>query len=549
MQVRPAHWEKRSFCMTKKASGQRNSITPALARTPASGVVFHANALLRAASLFVLLLLAGLWNLEGPEFWWDEGWTLSVARNFVERGHYGRLLDGQPAPGGLEASPVVTLPIVLSFQMFGVGLWQGRLVSLICAAAAIMLLGTLAARVYDQRVAWGTLGVLLLLPAHPQLNALLTGRQVLGEMPMLLFLTGGYLCLDAALRGRALWMAPATVLWSLALFAKAQTFPFWLVSLAGATVVALALRRRRAAALVAGGALLTLLARPWVTQAVTLPIAGRTLPGTTISGIYDVTAFVPNLPNRVFALQMILIGGMPALLGLIAAVRQFLKDARTTDSTNPQRDTLIIRAALIGLAGSWFVWFALLSVGVPRYLFPATFMAGPFTAALLHDLTGGFRPTFVVERLVAPLRVARLTRQSAGAWLALLLVATTLPLTVLSSWQHFMADERAVFRVAAFLNTQTPPDSLIETYESELHFLLNRRYHYPPDQVHVELNRRSMLGQETPVDYDSLAANPTHLVVGRFANGNGLYEDVIASGAFREILRDGRYIVYARVQR
>jgi hypothetical protein len=499
--------------------------------------------------LCVFLLLAGLWNLEGPEFWWDEGWTLSVARNFVERGHYGRLLDGQPAPGGLEASPVVTLPIALSFHALGVGLWQGRLVSLICAAAAITLLVVLAARVYDQKVAWGTLGVLLLLSAHPQLNALLTGRQVLGEMPMLLFLTGGYLCLDAALRRQALWIVPAAVLWSLALFAKAQTFPFWLVSLAGATVAALLLRRWRAATLVAGGMALTLLARPWVAQMVTLPIAGRTLPGTAISGIYDVAAFVPNLPNRIFALQMILIGGIPALAGLIDAIRRFLNDARVARAPGHSHNTLIIRSALIGLAGSWFVWFALLSVGVPRYLFPATFAAGLFTATLLHDLTDGFRLAFVVEHLVAPLRTRRMTRQSAGAWLATLLVVTTLPLTLLSYWRHFTADDRAVFRVAAFLNTQTPPDALIETYESELHVLLNRRYHYPPDQVHIELNRRSLLGQDTPVEYDPLAANPTHLAVGRFASGNALYADVIASGAFREILRDGRYVVYERVQR
>jgi hypothetical protein len=30
----------------------------------------------RAALLIAAAtLLIGLWNLEGPEFWWDEGWT------------------------------------------------------------------------------------------------------------------------------------------------------------------------------------------------------------------------------------------------------------------------------------------------------------------------------------------------------------------------------------------------------------------------------------------------------------------------------------------
>jgi len=38
----------------------------------------------------------------------------------------------------------------------------------------------------------------------------------------------------------------------------------------------------------------------------------------------------------------------------------------------------------------------------------------------------------------------------------MLLAATTAPLTTLSYWQHYTADERAAVRVAAFLNTQTP---------------------------------------------------------------------------------------------
>ena len=352
----------------------------------------------RAALLIAAaMLLIGLWNLEGPEFWWDEGWTLSVARNVVEHGHYGRLLDGQPAPGGLEASPVVTLPVALSFGVFGVGLWQGRLVSLAAAAAALALMFVLAARLYDRRVAWGTPGALLLLTAHPQLNALLTGRQALGEMPMLLFLMGGYLCLDAAVRGRAFWIAPAALLWALALLAKAQTLPFWVVSMAGATGVALLMHRWRAAALVAGGAILAYLARPWVLQMVMLPVAGRTLPGTPVSGIYEVTAFAPNLLNRLFALQMILIGGIPTLIGLGHAAWRLLKDARATSpaSDDDRGARIVLRAALLALAGGWFAWFALLSVGVPRYLFSATFVAGIFTAALVHDLTNGFRPAFV----------------------------------------------------------------------------------------------------------------------------------------------------------
>jgi len=172
-------------------------------------------------------------------------------------------------------------------------------------------------------------------------------------------------------------------------------------------------------------------------------------------------------------------------------------------------------------------------------------------AALLHDLTGGFDLRATLGRLAAPLRrPRRLRRESAGAWLAALLVAMALPLTALSYQRYYLTyDDHAAERVAALLNERVGPDELIETYESELHFFLDRPYHYPPDQVHVELNRRSLLRQHVAIDYDPLAADPDYLVVGQFARGNGLYEPVLASGAFELMLRDGSYEVYRRVRR
>src|ERR1041385_1891173 len=52
-----------------------------------------------AFSLFLLTV-----SLDSvPPLWWDEGWTLSVARNWVETGRYQRLLAGHLVPHGLEA--------------------------------------------------------------------------------------------------------------------------------------------------------------------------------------------------------------------------------------------------------------------------------------------------------------------------------------------------------------------------------------------------------------------------------------------------------------
>src|SRR6266508_1451546 len=164
----------------------------------------------QAAIAILAVFVAGLWNLAGPPMWWDEGWTLSVARNWVERGHYGRLLVGQLAPPGLEASFTVTAPVALSFRLFGVGIWQGRLFGVFCTVTALALIYHLALRLYNQPVAIGTLAVLLLMSMHPQLHPLIMGRQVLAEMPMLCYLLAGYVCLLPAFR-RSLCLLPPAI--------------------------------------------------------------------------------------------------------------------------------------------------------------------------------------------------------------------------------------------------------------------------------------------------------------------------------------------------
>lgn len=100
-------------------------------------------------SPMVLIIIATLLSLfrlpTAPPLWWDEGWTLSVARNWVETGHYGRFLDGTPVSPRLAAAPPVVLPMALSFRLFGVGAWQGRLPGVIFTAVTLWFLYRLTA--------------------------------------------------------------------------------------------------------------------------------------------------------------------------------------------------------------------------------------------------------------------------------------------------------------------------------------------------------------------------------------------------------------------
>jgi hypothetical protein len=500
------------------------------------------------------LLAAGLWNLSGPPMWWDEGWTLSVARTWVERGHYGRLLTGQLATNGLEASLPITGTVALAFRLFGVGVWQGRLPGVIAMVAAIVLLYILATRLYDRRVAVGTMFLLLLTPMHPQLNPLIMGRQVLGEMHMFCFLLGGYLCLLLALSRSRWWILPASLCWGLAIISKAQTLPFWAISLTAPLAVALGRRHWSEAGLLglglAGG---YAMARFALLPLIELIVRSQQVSGAVSLGavqdLYGVTAVVLTAFNRSYALQLVLLAGLPVLFGLCHGAWQVWRSIWRPAAPPSEAARETLRLALLGLAGSWFAWFLLLSVGVPRYLFPATYFGTVFFAALLQDLTDGFNLFATLSRGGSAIRRLRLGWRSAGALATILFFIMTVPITMITLTSNYLNNtDRSAAQVAAFLNTQTPPNALIETYESELHFLLNRPYHYPPDQTHVQLNHRSLLHESVTIDYDPLAAQPDYLVVGRFARENKLYQPTIDSGAFRLLKHDGLYDIYERAR-
>lgn len=495
--------------------------------------------------LGLALLALGLWNLDGPPMWWDEGWTLSVARHWAEDGHYGRLRDGEPIAPSLAASFTTALPVGVTMRLLGVGVWQGRVFGVLCATAVTLLLAALAGRLYNTRVAVATVVAALLMSLHPQMHPLLQGRQVLAEMPMLAYLLAGYLCLWWTLAGRRLAVLPAALLLGMAWVSKAQPAPFLMASLGVTMLAALVARRWSIAATFAVGLIGAYAVARALPQVVYSLLIDPSLPSDPITGLLSMVAVVLTPFHRAYALRSVIIFGLPVVLGLLWGLRVLWRDRLMATAAAPG---WYMRLALLGFIGSWLAWFIALSVGVPRYMAPPVVVGSIFVAALLHDLTGGFAFGQSASALVGLLTLRRPGRAGWAALLALLIVTISVCLTALSSTRYYVEEDRSAQRVAAMLNAR-PAGTRIETYESELHFLLDQPYTYPPDQLHVELGLRSLrVNEEAPVVYDALANAPDYLVVGRFARENDLYEPAVASGAFRLVEKDGLYEVYERVR-
>lgn len=493
---------------------------------------------------FALLAWALLTGLdERPALWWDEGWTLLTARNWVESGHYGRMLAGQPAPAGLAAHYPVVASVALSFRTFGVGVWQGRLPGALYTLGAFLLLFYLAGRLYSRRVAWGSLFVLVFLVGRAEINPIINGRQVLGDMPVVFFLLAGYACLYISFRVSLICLPLAALFWGLALTAKAQTLPFLMLALImpGAWLV---WRRRLGLSL----ALFGCLGGAWmvgrgVTWLQGLVLRGHVLPGEAVDGLFRIAAFAPDWPLRLHAWQNALFFCLVVMVGLLYALPGMLKTLR--GKSELQVDD-VVRFSLWLLSASWSAWFLLFSNGGARYLASPVFLGGVFASTMLADLSAGLRVRLTLKAAAQMIAVRRPTADGVKALLSVLLMTLALPPALLTWFAFWRGMDDSARRLAQSLNTSAPPGALVESYDSEIFFFLQQPYHYPPDRVHVALLGRYLLEGDMALEYDPLAADPDYLVVGPTSRDWRLYDEVIAAGEFSLVQDAGRYQLYVR---
>jgi len=210
-------------------------------------------------------------------------------------------------------------------------------------------------------------------------------------------------------------------------------------------------------------------------------------------------------------------------------------------------DANTVRQSLFFLVTSWMAWYLLLSIGWTRYLFVPVYVGSMFAAVLLSDLTSRFCMPATVKSaadIFLRLRFGLCNFYALSAVLLLIYV----PLTLIGLYFGYTRPDRSASEVAEFLNTATHPGALIETYDMELFVLLNRRYHHPPDEIQLKLNRRTFLGQNVAIDYDPMAADPDYLVVGPSSRRWNLYDPVLKTGSFHLILDRSRYQVYVRIR-
>jgi hypothetical protein len=441
-----------------------------------------------------------------PPAWYDEGINLQAAANLARGLGYGLLYDG----GGLHrfdkqltTGPTVIAPVAASFALFGIGLAQGRAVTLVYSLLAAVGLYQAGRRLYGSRV--GLVAVLVLCAANDGGPA--STRDVIGEVAALAFLVWGVTLLVAAEADtRFVAYAAAGLLLGFAVVTKAQ-FAIAVPSLVAGWLISRAFTARHLAAILTGLVLPTAM---WQgLQLVVLGPDGFRRHLQDQSAILSVSASVPPLSRAAIGAQYLLSSPV-ALAGLAGLVYVWYLALRPS-----ARRSSAARLFLAAFATVWLAWYAGFSMAWPRYAMVLVGIGSLFAAVLMCDLC-----------------------RSVRTWLrGVLVVVLALPVVagiVLHLGDLARPPEPAAQQMVDLIAEILEPRAPTESFEWELDVLGLEHFHHPSRCVSCPA-----------IPYD-VPSETRYLVDGPSSKIAQLYRRELSSSDYRRVASAGPYDLYRR---
>jgi hypothetical protein len=489
------------------------------------------------------LVFLSLYNLPHyPKPWYDEGSHLHVPKTLVRLGEYADYSsEGFRYYGPtVGVGPTVMLPIAAAFELFGIGLLQARLVMVIYLLAAVWLFFGLAQWLGGRRLAWAATALFVTSRAVALLEY---GRQVLGEVPGLCLVVGG-LWLWFSAWERASWrrLVGVGLLLGLATITKNQYF----LVLAPTVLLAwfanlLYYRSAPQRVFLVPGILIGVAYGLW--QVYLLAFLG---PGNFSDNLAQFREFTAGAA-LVFRTDLMARGIQELLdnkvhLGALVPALMYGMSVSLPRRHEGQQWGLLWLLMVFNL-----IWYIVGSVSWLRYAFPALAFSCLFVARFFHDLTDGFQ--FDGDALWAALRRGQAMTAQQGirwalwVWLAAIIM---LPLAQ-TSLDIIRPPFNGAAAMTAYLNETVPHDVLIETWEPEMGFLTDHRYHYPPQILLNTAVAYKWLGGKPPSDSYTFVQTerPPYILEGEFARWVDMYAKELQGAHYQLVATIGDYKLYA----
>ncbi len=476
-----------------------------------------------------------------PSPWFDEGSHLHVPKTLVLHGVYADISsEGFRYYGPtIGVGPTVMLPIAAMFKVFGVGLFQARLVMALYLLAAVFVFYRLVEHLAGKWVAWIALALML---SSRSVLFLEYGRQLLGEVPGFFFLALAlYLWFSKWNENDWKRLSLIGLLFGLAMITKYQ----YLLFLAPTLILSWGLdvfyykTSTHHNFLIPG---IIAAASFGIWQAVTLQYLG---PATAMENLALLqasaggAAFNFNLAqlNANFGeltSRAVYLGALiPALIyGFLVSL------PRTREA---QKWCVVFLLVVLNL-----IWYVVASIGWIRYAFLGLALSSIFIARLFHDLTNGFQFGWSREDIRSLFEIKNALRLTLVLWL---LAIITLP-GVKTILEIALPEPAYVQQLSAYLNENIPKDAIIETWDPEIGFLTDHNYHYPPNALLAVAVNQVYYGGEPVQDRYNFAQTekPEYVLLGEFSKWTAIYPDDVIQKNYILLQKFGEYDLYKRIE-
>jgi hypothetical protein len=475
---------------------------------------------LKGAGIVAIILLC-VYNLTAyPLTWFDEGSHLHVPKTLVRFGVYADYSsEGFRYYGPtIGVGPTVMLPIAGVFRTFGIGLLQARSVMVIYLLVTLFLFFRLARYLGGSRFAWIAT---VLVVASRSVALLEYGRELLGEVPGLCFVVAALLLWFRNWERSSLKrLALVGLLLGLAMVTKYQYLLFVAPTLLVAWIANLLYYRiAPQKVFLVPGFMAALCFGLW--QAYLILYMGPATATENLGLLRDSaggaalvfsTALIEGKLNILLDPAVYLGAILPALVyGVLLAL------PRRRDG---QQWSVLLLLVLTNLG-----WYLIFSIGWWRYMFLGLALCSLFVTRFFYDFTDGFRFTATVFKGTTEPQSFEPRRQALSVvmlvWLACIIM---LPLAK-TVGDIVRPPFNAPLAMAEYLTKNVPPDVLIETWEPEVGFLTDNKFHYPPNSLLAEANRHVWLNGPSPEQFYHFVQSdsPPYVLVGHFATGVGMY--------------------------
>ena len=492
-----------------------------------SGIItfFHSNGF-QIALLCVLVFLVFYRLQYYPMPWFDEGVHLLLANE---------LASGNPYPFDTTLGPTILLPVAAVIRLFGISLLPARAIMGLYLLVCVFIFYFLVKHLTGKKAA--TLAAIMFV-LSPGLDAVYLGRNILGEVPGMVFFFWGTFLFYHTLKNEkskftTLSLIITGVLFSFCVLSKYQLLillPAWLLF---SFINMIYYKRYSLKFFLVPFLVMTFISLTWIgISSLNVPKNVEQASQFFSRGILHFSPPHAKASFKFLLSQEVYWGWL--LPGIFYAFIKSLKKDREGIYWN----------WLLCVIFGWSSWFILFSASWPRYAFIATGIGAIFVSALFYEISNGF--SFQLKKFFKGIISGKLEQKLLPGLLIFVFLVISLGYEGASLVKTVVSTGNSTaFQMADYIKENITPGDILETYEPEMCFLSGAACHLPPSEIMDIAITFVWYQGPSPAEYYKLEENlHPYLLTGVFNAWVKLYTPEVINQYYEIETKIGDYSLY-----